>query len=192
MNSWDHSSQELLTGMKLNSISAFRTIIHQHQAALKRFVFVIVCSVEDCEDIVHETFLVFWEKYRLKVDRTEKITSLLFKIAKNKSLDLLRKKRIYNTFCFLNTKQVNKETPKRICERSQMLEEFQEAFDQLNANDRIILELCYIEELSMKQISEVLSIGEEAVSSRLRRARAKLRDTISDDFLMKWSEIYAV
>jgi RNA polymerase sigma factor (sigma-70 family) len=53
-----------------------------------------------------------------------------------------------------------------------------EQLDQLDPDERAILETKYFEEGSMKEIAASLNISEKAVESRLSRARKKLKDAI--------------
>lgn len=52
---------------------------------------------------------------------------------------------------------------------------------KLPANQRLVIELFYYEELSVKEIAACLSISEANVKMRLSRARKRLRLQIDDD-----------
>lgn len=63
-------------------------------------------------------------------------------------------------------------------------EDYQElylAITKLDKKYRIPILLYYIEGYSTREIADILSIGENTVSTRLRRAREKLRDYLKED-----------
>lgn len=54
------------------------------------------------------------------------------------------------------------------------LEQLEFYMEQLATDDRMILMMFYMDELSIKQVSKLLEIGESAVKMRLMRARKRL------------------
>jgi len=54
------------------------------------------------------------------------------------------------------------------------LEQLEFYMEQLPTDDRMILMMFYMDELSIKQVSKLLEIGESAVKMRLMRARKRL------------------
>jgi RNA polymerase sigma factor for flagellar operon FliA len=67
----------------------------------------------------------------------------------------------------------------RLLER-EMLGEVRDAFDELPERDRLVLSLSYYEELSLRQIGEVLHITESRVSQIRTRALKRLRDALRE------------
>ena len=55
--------------------------------------------------------------------------------------------------------------------RSQLMK----AIDELNEQERTVLSLYYYEDLTMREIGQVLGISEAAVKTRLSRGRGRLR-----------------
>ena len=60
------------------------------------------------------------------------------------------------------------------------LEDLMQAFDGLPARERLILSLYYYEELSLKQIGEVLHVSESRISQIRTRALRRLRARVSE------------
>ena len=54
--------------------------------------------------------------------------------------------------------------------------EWQEILLALEESSRIIVQLYYYEELSIKEIADVLKMNKNTVTTKLSRARKKLRD----------------
>ncbi len=60
--------------------------------------------------------------------------------------------------------------------------ELQEAIDSLDEDHRTVILLHYMEDLSIKDIAEILEQKEETVKSRLNRARKRLSQLLSDPY----------
>jgi RNA polymerase sigma-70 factor (ECF subfamily) len=60
-------------------------------------------------------------------------------------------------------------------EQKELAEAIQKAIDELPEEQRVALVLCDLEELSYKEIAQILGCSVEAVKSRLFRARSALR-----------------
>ena len=54
---------------------------------------------------------------------------------------------------------------------------------QLKEKYRVVIHLYYYEEYSIKEIAQILHIKETTVSTRLMRARAKLKEVLKEDWL---------
>ena len=56
------------------------------------------------------------------------------------------------------------------------------AVQTLPVKYRTVIHLFYYEDMSIKQIADILGIGESAVKTQLHRARAMLRERLGDDY----------
>ena len=72
------------------------------------------------------------------------------------------------------------EQPLFQCLRSEMKQHLVEAIDTLPERERMVMTLYYYEELTMKQIGEVLGVAESRVSQLRSSAILRLRTTMSD------------
>lgn len=78
------------------------------------------------------------------------------------------------------------ETPYAMCEKSEMRARLAEAISELSEREQQVLSLYYYEELTMKDIGEVLSVGESRVSQihslAVTKLRARLRNFVGHPF----------
>ncbi|TWV93036.1 sigma-70 family RNA polymerase sigma factor [Chitinophaga pinensis] len=81
---------ELLQKMRQGDESAFRQLYDRHSRQVAAFVFHLTHSVVDAEDILQETFLTLWTS-REQLPAIVNPASYIFIIARNKTLDHLRK-----------------------------------------------------------------------------------------------------
>lgn len=81
---------ELLQKMRQGDESAFRQLYDRHSRQVAAFVFHLTHSAVDAEDILQETFLTLWTS-REQLPAIVNPASYIFIIARNKTLDHLRK-----------------------------------------------------------------------------------------------------
>ncbi len=182
------SDEDLLAAMYDGAELPFRQLIGRHERSLKRLVWGIVFSRIDTDEVVHDTFVAFWTKYVLKRTRVGNVRTLLFRIARNRAIDVLRRRQAMN---WLRLGIHTAERDANPCERyrdGQLQMTLMRAFEKLRRKEREVLILTYVERLKMNEVAEVLSIGDEAVSSRLRRARSRLKDLLPEMYGEEWRE----
>ncbi len=71
-------------------------------------------------------------------------------------------------------------TPEEIAAKNERLENLHRAIQVLPDKERRVITLRYYEKLTMKEISETTGININAVKSRMRRARARLKNRLQD------------
>ena len=143
---------------------AFVELIEQNKLALTRAAKAIVHNDNDIADAMQDTVLTAFTKlYTLKQPKYFKtwITRIL----------------IHNCFAILK-KQRRTIPVEHITEygyednRDTSLD-VQSILDTLPENDRLILTLYYLDDISVKDISKLLNLKENTVKSKLSRGRAK-------------------
>ncbi|MCW1326389.1 sigma-70 family RNA polymerase sigma factor, partial [Campylobacter jejuni] len=63
-------------------------------------------------------------------------------------------------------------------EKEELLEKIHEVLDDLKERDQLIIQLYYYEELSLKEISEILQISESRISQIHKKLLKKLRERL--------------
>ena len=131
----------------------------------------------DCEissDIMQESFTRYLEHYR----NQEYSASLLYKIARNALMDLLKKQKrdVHNV-------DEEYEDRSRSVEESLLIqEEYRdtlEGLQRLGHNEREVISLVLNGDLSYKEIASIVGISEANVKVRVHRARTRLRELLS-------------
>lgn len=154
----------------------------------------------DTQDVVQDVFLRVFEKidaYR----GLSKFSTWIYKITENTSFNYLRTNKKYNKSfsfednMFFNTDEYNFTTlgynselmigPESIVLKKEILEEIENAVNQLPLNYRIVFKLRDIEGLSYEEISNELGISVTTLKVRLHRAREKLRKKLSNHIVDK-------
>jgi len=146
-------------------------------------------NTEDAEDVTQEVFIeVFRSLNKFKGNST--ISTWIYRISVNKSLDFLKKKNRKKRFAFINSLFTNEDKNQEIIQVANfehpgvLLEQKENAIilfkliDELKENQKTAFILFHIEELSQKEIAEIMGISSKAVELLIRRAKLKLKEKI--------------
>lgn len=141
-----------------------------------RRVFLLALSFtrqrDDAEDVMQNVFLKLWKHRDRLGDRTH-IDKWLTRVTVNESRSLLRFRR----------DTVSYEEIAELCAAPSFSAE-QELIDavmRLPKQQRTAVHLYYYEELSVREIAQLLHASESAVKKRLSRARETLRKKLKED-----------
>jgi RNA polymerase sigma factor (sigma-70 family) len=169
---------------------SFREIVDTHKTRVFNTAISFLQNREDAEDLTQEVFIEVYHSLK-KFKGESSISTWIYRITVNKSLDYLRKKNRKKRFGFM-TSLLNKETgeinvdaghfdhPGILLERKENARMLFEAIEQLSENQKTAFILFHVEELSQKEIGEVMSLSSKAVESLIQRAKAALRIKLED------------
>ncbi len=171
-----HEETQLILALRNNSHEAFHTLYDSYKHRVCRFIFDMLGSYEETEEVFQFVFEKLWE-HRHTLDSGYPIGAYIYKIARNKVYDVLRQR-----------------TVRRVFERqfAEMLDEsdnFSEAMLQDRDFNRYlggliksmperrkeIFKLRYFQNMSYREIAEKLDITENTVDTQLRHAINYLR-----------------
>ncbi|MGV8093955.1 MAG: RNA polymerase sigma factor [Mangrovibacterium sp.] len=158
---------------------AFEILFEKYHRRLYGFLYSLLKSTEDAEEIVQDTFVKIWEKrHRFREEYT--FESFLFKIAKNSFLNHNRKK--INTRIFHEQYDLMFDLKQNTTEDYLLFKETQEIIDsiinEMPPKQREVFILQKVEGLSRKEIAEKLGISVITVDSHLLKANAHLKENL--------------
>ena len=174
----------------MNDREAFRQLVDQYKDKVVNTCFGFVHQKEDAEDIAQDVFIEAWLSYH-KFRGEASLSTWLYRIAVNKSLDAVRKQKTKKYIgLFKNLIHLNNETidnirhpepnPLQQIEQHEREQALYKALDKIPVNQRIAITLSKFEDLSMKEIAEVIETSESAVESLLSRAKVSLKKHLED------------
>lgn len=177
------TGNELIQRYLKGDEEALRLLYEQHIPGVFRFIFRLAPSDIDVEDIVQEAFLKAW-KHLARFDQSHSFKTWLFTIAKNTLFDAIKKKRPL-TFSELNTGQEDQEPleidiaderplPSELLEEKESQVRLEALLDQLSPPQKTVVTLHLFEDLTFREIGEVVGESMETVKTRYRRALAVL------------------
>ncbi|MDD3567431.1 MAG: sigma-70 family RNA polymerase sigma factor [Bacteroidales bacterium] len=174
-----------------SSQKAFAMLVERYQELVVKTCKGFTNSYADAEDIAQEVFIEVFES--LEGFRSEaKLSTWIYRIAVNKSLNFVRKQkreRLFRSIEGFFTAQNNDEEPMQIedmgrnkpdsnIERSENKRMLKESINKLPENQRIAFILSKYQDLSYKEIAEVMEVSLPSVESLLFRAKTNLQKHI--------------
>lgn len=159
--------------------AAIRTIIERYQGRVGRFVRSMLGDDSEWEDVAQATFV----KLILGIERLQSVEifeSWLFRIARNSSLDHLRRRRWRRIFIPWEPRHDPVNPPAREFE-DQRLAQVQCALTHLPVDQRELILLTRENDWSYGDLARITGVSATAVKSRLFRARSRLRALMSGD-----------
>lgn len=148
----------------------FAREIEAAEPTMFRVAFAILRNRTDCEDAAQNAVLKAYRCLPSLKDR-RLFRTWLVRILKNECFDLLRKRRPVVNLDAVNV-SYEMEVPDPDLNR---------AFDTLTADERLTVTLYYFEGFKTPEIAKLCDVTESTVRSRLRRARAALKEQLSEE-----------
>jgi RNA polymerase sigma-70 factor (ECF subfamily) len=160
---------------------SFGVLVDRYQEKLLRYGRKFLSAHEDIEDIVQEIFVNAYQNLK-SFDATQRFSPWIYRIAHNAFVDTLRKKTrspfVSMDFDTLVSHAVIDESAERERNRKEIKSMINQGLDRLPPKYREIIIFYYLEELSYKEIADILRVPMGTVSVRIKRAKAELRSVL--------------
>jgi len=190
----DLSDEDLMWLLRKEKMEAFEALARRYEKKLLNFLYRFVSSRSQAEDLVQQTLLKVYNN-RLKFKNTGKFSTWMYTIAANLARDYLRKYRKYqfisldepvgdnsNIIDFYREPDEKKMTS---LEAQEMKHVVRVAVDRLPSEQRMAVLLSHFEHMSYDDIARVMNCAKGTVKSRIFRARARLKELLTNYVLAK-------
>ena len=179
------TGEELIQDLKNGQVDAFKRLVEDYKEKLINICYGFVNNKEDAEDITQDVFIeVYKSVAHFRGDA--KLSTWLYRISVNKSLDFIRKKKRKKRFAklqnFLGSERIidtipdrDKSNPYTIIENQERIKILYEAIETLTVNQKIVFTLGKSEGLKNKEIAEIIGTSLSSVESLMHRAKGNLR-----------------
>lgn len=180
----DKTEKELIRRSVEGESSAFGLLYDKYQPHIFRFVYLKVGQREEAEDLTHQVFLSAWENIETFRDQGLPISSWLYKIARNRIIDHYRTRK---------TAVSIEQAPEEIMELAAItddhantldtkfaLEKVYKALAQLSQDQQDIIIMRFVQDLSYKEIADVIGKNQGAVRVIQHRAIKILKDLLQE------------
>jgi RNA polymerase sigma-70 factor (ECF subfamily) len=185
-------SDEKLVGLYLGGDEkALEFLVSRYLRVIYTYVFRNIGDAKAAEDVTQEVFVKAWKN--LKKFKPEKsFKTWIFSIAKNTSIDFLRKKKTIPFSEFENkfgenvlTERLADTEPRadEMAQRGEELKALEMAQDQLSPKYKEVLTLRYRDYFSFKEIAQRLGQSVDTIKSQHRRALITLRKVLDKLYL---------
>ncbi len=185
-----------LERMAIEQDQRISEVVTREQSRLRNFIRRRVPDPRDAEDILQDVFFELVEANRLLMP-IEHATAWLFRVARNRIIDLFRKKKPENfsahagvdddgdTLQLEDLLPSSDAGPDALYARSVILDELDVALDELPEEQRAVFVAHELEGRSFKELAEETGVSVNTLLSRKRYAVLHLRErlqTIYDEF----------
>lgn len=156
-----------------NISEEFSSIYQEYSSKIKSLCFGYTNSIDEADDLSQETFLSAWKHWD-KFNGQSSRTTWIYRIAINKCLTHIKK----NESKAIDIIEIEKELAIND-EKNENINLLYKAINKLENIDRLIITM-FLDELSYKQIAEVLGIRENSVAVRIHRIKLKLTEIFNN------------
>ncbi|MFZ6010312.1 MAG: RNA polymerase sigma factor [Bacteroidota bacterium] len=166
----------IVDAVKAGDDAAYTFLVEKYKTLVFSIIRKVITEIVLAEEIAQDVFVIAFKKLdRLK--QSDKFKPWLCRIALNTALNQHQKKKpVHISFEHWNEnidEAIVNETLEAM-ENTHRSETVKRALEVLQPDDRILLELFYLEEMSVAEISEITSISVASIKVKLHRIRKKL------------------
>ncbi|MBN2545858.1 MAG: RNA polymerase sigma factor [Spirochaetes bacterium] len=182
-NSSEHLIIEFINGNK----NSFIELIKKEETFIKKILYMLLNgNLEDIKDVQQEVLMALYNNLKnFKFNSAFK--TYLYRFVKNKAIDHIRKQKRFKQL----KEKIQKFNINRYNENNQLENQFImnenkaklfKMISSLNKEEKTLILLKDIEEMSLKDISEIINMNINTIKTKLHRARSKLCSLLKDDY----------
>ena len=180
------TDKDIILGIQNGEEKAFKALVDQYQELVINVCHGFVHNRDDALDISQDVFIKAFDSLG-QFRGQSKLSTWLYRIAVNRSLNFIRDKKRKNIFSSLDIlfekNQSNpaeyetnpEEAADRKIEQDERRKALYQAIDSLPKKQKIAITLNKLEDLSYKQIAEIMNISVSETGVLVNRARNKLQ-----------------
>ena len=178
------SELELIQRLRKGDEQAFKYLVETFQDRVFNTVMGIVQNAQDAEDVSQEVFIQVYRSIHSFKGESQ-LSTWIYRIATTRSLDLLRSRKSKKRFAFVQSLFGRNDEqsfdppdfnhPGIALEKKEDARILAKAINRLPDNQRIAFTLNKLEDLSYREVSEIMKTSVSAVESLLHRAKQNLK-----------------
>lgn len=169
----------LVLGCQQGSAGALDQLVQRWHPRLLRYAQFHVGSPETAADLTQETWIAIVRGIGRLADPSA-FPAWAYRIVTNKCRDWLRRRKVERSIFAESAQEALDHAPSRAGAASTEAEALEKALSILDAGDRTLVRLYYVEELTVSQVADIFGIPAGTVKSRLYRCRETLRKQLEE------------
>ena len=170
--------RDLVLELQAGELDALGDIYDRHRHLVYRTALAITCDPDMASDLLQEVFLRL-HRFAERIDPTRPLQPWLYRMTVNLSYTWIKRKSRWMRYINEMAERIITErrpaSPHNIAERDESWRWVRQAILALPVQQRMVVVLYYINDLSLKEIAEILEIPVGTVKSRLHYARRVLK-----------------
>jgi RNA polymerase sigma-70 factor (ECF subfamily) len=172
------SDAELLERVASGDPRAYRELVERHVRGVHAFVYRMLRSRAEAEEVCQESFLRLWQQADTFVAHA-KPSTWLYRVAHNLAVDRLRRRREGSHPSSIEDVPTSERSSMLVYDK-QVAEAVEAALAALPERQRAALSLVHYQGMSNAEAAEVLGVKVRALESLLARGRQQLRELLRD------------
>jgi RNA polymerase sigma-70 factor (ECF subfamily) len=173
--------EEIVESVLAGESRLFEVLMRRYNERLYRVAHGILRDRNEAEDVVQDSYVRAY-KHLSQFAGAAKFSTWLIKIVIHEALARIRTRNRYSKVSdweSMVARSEKSDNPEQELARREIGQIMEEAIEALPEKYRIVFMMREVEGMNTEETAESLSLGEEAIKSRLFRARALLRKSIS-------------
>jgi RNA polymerase sigma-70 factor, ECF subfamily len=174
---------DLMLQVSSGSVTAFETVVERHWASTVRYARHMVGDPDRASDIAQEAFTRLWQR-RADWRPTGSVRIWLLRTARNLIASEARAEAVRARWAARAPwePQTRPPSPLQETERTELREAINRALDSLSPRRREVFTLFHVQDLSYREIAEVMEIRPQTVANYLQAAIADMRESLAPYF----------
>ena len=183
------TDQQLIAAASNGDKAAFTALVKRYEDMVYRFSFKVCRNKDKAAEALQDTFINMYRNLS-SFDGRSKLSTWLYRIVTNNCLMKQRRRKLDDLLESYDQPETDEngslahhiprwdETPSEVVLKKELKDVVDRAITKLPVDYRVVFVLRDVEGNSNEETARILGISVEATKSRLRRARAFLRDEL--------------
>ena len=169
---------EVIRQVLQGDIESFRLIVERYERPIVRMIRNIINNKETCEDIAQDVFFTAYRKLASFDPARGNFSTWLFTLARNKSINTMRKKRPLSMSELPENSDTN--NPSDELAEKEFLDDLDSKLKFLPSAQKRAFVLAEFESLSYAEIAQIEGVRTGTIKSRINRAKKELAKALKE------------
>lgn len=186
---FETSDNVLVDLVRAGDLAAFEALVSRYRRSLFRLIYRYIGEYHEAQDVLQQVWLQLYLSLP-KLDPHLYVKPWLFTVARNRSVDVLRRRRLLlfseletgneeDEVAYLDTIPDTSPKPEEEIEQRDLEHQIQHAIRTLPCKYRKVVTLYYREQMSYSEIGQTLMMPVSTVKARFNRAKPFLRAALT-------------
>ena len=177
----DKSDEQVVLLVQAGQVEPFNILIYRYEKKMERYAGRLLSNKDDIQDVVQDIFTKAYVNI-ISFDINRKFSSWLYRIAHNEIINVFKKNKksflpLFNADIFFpQSAKKNYEDMGKGLEHEEMQNIISVSLEALAEKYKEPIVLYYLEDLSYKEISDIMHIPVVTVGVRIARAKEMLKE----------------
>ena len=175
-----NSEKEVIKAIQEGDHRSFAILVESYQHMLFTLCVNMLKDRERAEELTQDSFLKAFRNIH-SYRGESKFSTWIYKIAYHSCLTEMRKNKIIKLEVAERDSREERDA-QHMMEEAERKDQVRKAMEGMKEEDRIVLQLFYLQEQSVKEIVEITGWTESKVKVKLHRSKARLKNIIEEDY----------